>query len=107
MSGLSSEGWKQGIEFHGALWLWLSVPEAVTDSLVAEPEGSTPLIPEPATGHDPEPVPSTSHLHSLGECSRCSDWLQAGRPKGPSSSLGRLMAIHFPMSSRGSSPHPI
>jgi virulence-associated protein VagC len=33
----------------------------VTISPVAEPEGSTPLIPKPATAHDPEPVPSTSH----------------------------------------------
>jgi hypothetical protein len=31
------------------------------NSLVAEPEGSTPLIPKPATGYDPEPVPSISH----------------------------------------------
>jgi hypothetical protein len=30
------------------------------NSLVAEPEGSTPLISKPAIGHDPEPVPSTS-----------------------------------------------
>jgi hypothetical protein len=34
-------------------------------SLVAESEGSTPLIQKPATGHDPEPVPSTSHPHNL------------------------------------------
>jgi hypothetical protein len=29
----------------------------VTNSLVAEPDSSTPLIPKPAIGHDPEPVP--------------------------------------------------
>jgi hypothetical protein len=33
--------------------------------MVAEPESSTPLIPKPATGHDPEPVPFTSHPHTL------------------------------------------
>jgi hypothetical protein len=32
--------------------------------LVAEPEGSTLLMAKPATGHDPEPVPSTSHPHN-------------------------------------------
>jgi len=37
----------------------------LNNSLVAEPEGSTPLIPKPATAHDPEPVPSTSHPHNL------------------------------------------
>jgi hypothetical protein len=36
----------------------------LTNSLVAEPEGSTPLIPNPAIGHDPEPVPSISRPHS-------------------------------------------
>jgi hypothetical protein len=41
----------------------LSVPS--TDSLVAEPEVSTRLIPKPATGHDPEPVSTTSHLQIL------------------------------------------
>jgi hypothetical protein len=40
----------------------------LTNSLVAEPEGSTPLIPEPATGHDPEPGPSTCHAHKLFLC---------------------------------------
>jgi len=33
--------------------------------LVAEPEGSTPLVPKLVTGNDPEPVPSTSHPHNL------------------------------------------
>jgi len=33
--------------------------------VVAEPKGSTPLTPKPAIGHDPEPVPSTSHPHYL------------------------------------------
>jgi hypothetical protein len=33
-------------------------------SLAAEPEGSTPPIPMSTTGHDPEPVPSSSHPHS-------------------------------------------
>jgi hypothetical protein len=28
-------------------------------------EGSTPLISKPAIGHDPEPVPSTSHPHNI------------------------------------------
>jgi hypothetical protein len=33
--------------------------------MVAEPESSTPLVPKPATGHDPEPVPTTSHPHNI------------------------------------------
>jgi hypothetical protein len=37
----------------------------ITNSLVAEPEGSTPLIAKPDIGHDPEPVTSTSGLHNL------------------------------------------
>jgi len=41
----------------------LSIVE--TNSLIAEHNGSTPLIPKPTTAHDPEPVPSTSHPHSL------------------------------------------
>jgi len=36
-----------------------------TSSTVAEREGSTPLIPKLPTRHDPEPIPSTSHPHSL------------------------------------------
>jgi hypothetical protein len=36
-----------------------------SNDVVTEPEGSTPLIPKPAIGHDPEPVPSTSHPHNL------------------------------------------
>jgi len=31
-----------------------------TNTVVLEPEISSPLIPKPAIGHDPEPVPSTS-----------------------------------------------
>jgi hypothetical protein len=31
--------------------------------VVTEPEGSAPLIRKPSTGHDPEPVPPTSHIH--------------------------------------------
>jgi hypothetical protein len=38
-----------------------SLVRSPSDSLVAEPEGSTPLIQVLATGHDPEPVTSTSH----------------------------------------------
>jgi hypothetical protein len=38
----------------------VSVSTMVQHSLVAEP-----LIPKPLTGHDPEPVPSTSHAHNL------------------------------------------
>jgi len=37
----------------------------LTNSLVAEHNGSTPLIPKSTTAHDPESVPSTSHPHSL------------------------------------------
>jgi hypothetical protein len=37
----------------------------LTDAVVAEPEGSTLLIPEPVNGHDPEPVPSSSQTHTL------------------------------------------
>jgi hypothetical protein len=33
-------------------------------NVVTETEGSAPLIPKPDTGHDPEPVPSTSHPHN-------------------------------------------
>jgi hypothetical protein len=36
-----------------------------TNTTVAEHEGSTSLPPKPATGHDPESVPSTSHPHNL------------------------------------------
>jgi hypothetical protein len=39
--------------------------EQLTNTLAAAPEGSTPLIPKPAIGHDPEPVPSTSHPLNL------------------------------------------
>jgi len=35
------------------------------NSLAAEPKGSAPLTPSPATGHGPEPVSSTSHPHNL------------------------------------------
>jgi hypothetical protein len=34
-------------------------------SEVAEPEVSTTLIRKPATGHDPDPVPSISHPYDL------------------------------------------
>jgi hypothetical protein len=40
-----------------------SITNELNSSLVTEPGGSTPLIQKPATGHDPEPVPSTSHPH--------------------------------------------
>jgi hypothetical protein len=33
--------------------------------VVAELEGSTPLIPNPGIGHDLEPVPSISYPHNL------------------------------------------
>jgi len=33
--------------------------------MVVEGEGPTPLIPKPAIGHDPEPVPSTFYFHNL------------------------------------------
>jgi len=33
--------------------------------MVAEHKGSTLLISKPAFGHDPEPVPSTTHPHNL------------------------------------------
>jgi hypothetical protein len=36
-----------------------------TNNVGAEPEGSTPLMPKPATGHDPKPVSSTSHPNNL------------------------------------------
>jgi hypothetical protein len=36
-----------------------------TKSLVAEPEGSTLLIPKSSIGHDPEPFPSTSDPQNL------------------------------------------
>jgi hypothetical protein len=35
------------------------------NTMVAEPEGCTPLTRKPATGHDPEPVPSTPYVHRL------------------------------------------
>jgi len=34
-------------------------------AVVTELEDSTSLIPKPAIGHDPEPVPPTSHSHNL------------------------------------------
>jgi hypothetical protein len=34
-------------------------------TLVAEPQVSTQLIPDLASGHDPEPAPSTSYSHNL------------------------------------------
>jgi hypothetical protein len=37
-------------------------------AVVVDPEGSTPLIPKPAIGHDPDPVPSTCHPHVLISC---------------------------------------
>jgi hypothetical protein len=37
----------------------------VTNSLVVQPKGSTLLVPNPATGHDLNPVPSTFHPHNL------------------------------------------
>jgi len=35
------------------------------NAAVTEPEGSTPLMPKLAIGHDPEAIPSTSHPHNL------------------------------------------
>jgi len=43
----------------------VSAPALGNNPLVAEPEGSTPLIRKPVTARDPEPVPSTSHPHNL------------------------------------------
>ena len=37
----------------------------ITNSVVAEHKGSTPLISKPTTAHNPQPVPSTSHPHNL------------------------------------------
>jgi hypothetical protein len=37
-------------------------------TVVAEPEGSTPLIPKLIFGHDPEPILSASHPHNLFTC---------------------------------------
>jgi hypothetical protein len=37
----------------------------LTNSMAAELEDSTPLIPKPATGHSLEPVTSTSHRQKL------------------------------------------
>jgi len=39
--------------------------DETTSTVAAEPQGSTPLIPNPATAHVPEPVPSTFHPHNL------------------------------------------
>jgi hypothetical protein len=61
--------------------------------MVAEPEGSTPLIPKPATGQDPEPVLSTSDPYpiillyppmqfNLGTCAQQSNW--KATPRQPS-----------------------
>jgi hypothetical protein len=33
--------------------------------MLAKPNLLTPLIPNPATGRDPEPVPSISHPHKI------------------------------------------
>ena len=37
----------------------------ITNCLVVEAEGSTPLIPKPAFRHDPQSVLSTSHPHNI------------------------------------------
>jgi hypothetical protein len=39
--------------------------ELKTNTVLAEHEGLTPLIPKSAIGHNPESVPSTSHPHNL------------------------------------------
>jgi hypothetical protein len=59
--------------------------QIMTNSVVTNSEGSTPLIPKPAIGHDPDPVPSTSDLHNLFPLSNQRKSL-AGR-RGKSSGL--------------------
>jgi hypothetical protein len=44
---------------------FLHVTNKLTSTVVAETADSTPLIPKPAFGHDPEPVPSTFDSHKL------------------------------------------
>jgi hypothetical protein len=39
-----------------------------TNIITQESKSSTLLIPKPANRHNPEPVPSTSHLHNLFTC---------------------------------------
>lgn len=36
-----------------------------SDALTAELKGSTSSMPKPASGHEPEPVPSTCYFHNL------------------------------------------
>jgi hypothetical protein len=45
-------------------------------------------------------IPSTFLHKELGQCSWYSDWLQAGRLRGQSSSPGRVKNFLFSMSSR-------
>jgi hypothetical protein len=37
----------------------------LTNTVIAKAGDSTSQLPKPATGHDPEPVPSTSDSHKL------------------------------------------
>jgi hypothetical protein len=39
-----------------------------SNTVLAGSEGSTPLIPKPATAHDSEPLPSTSDSQKLSNC---------------------------------------
>jgi hypothetical protein len=50
---------------HGLFTLYSSSPVVETYTLLTEFQSSTPLMPNPTIGHDPEPVPSTSDPHNL------------------------------------------
>jgi len=52
-------------------------------AVVAEPGGSTPLIPKPAIGHNPEPVRSTSIVNTfLPNIHLISSDILLGHPNG-------------------------
>jgi hypothetical protein len=51
-------------ESNGNLWS-LRFTSGPQPGQTAEPEASISLAPTSTTGHDPEPVPSTSHPHKL------------------------------------------
>jgi hypothetical protein len=51
-------------QFHPSPILTTYFPKIhLTNTVAAEPEGSTPLIPKLATGHDPVSISSISHLY--------------------------------------------
>jgi hypothetical protein len=62
---LTEEGMKLLKRVSGDQWQFKKVKYYKgINTVVPEPESSKPLIPNPASGHDPEPVPSISHIYN-------------------------------------------